>query len=777
MSRKLKLSPITVAIISAAMPTFFMATSARSSDANTVEKLHSVTVKGKKNPSVRLIDLSKKLSQQDIFKSAQTSSSIGRAQIRAAGPLAGGAQIASEAPGINVYGYGGASGTARYEIVSRGVKVGWSSVNGDVERNGLTILFDGIPMMNMTAHNGGWDSNEIPISALIQNVNVIYGTGNPLTRWYDSLGGTINFIPVQPRVHAGGDLGMMFGSNSSYGVNGVVRTGMHDGWTAVVGYGYQHNDTFRTGTFNAPSHASAFFMKATKLFDNGSFSVGAYVNRATEYRPNFIPLAPIAGITTEGLGANAPLYSQPTSGYYYSLPESIWFKRLKVNSEILYSKFEVDLDSSMTLHNTMWYRHGYREHYRIVNYIPDNNNNSEFYNPHSNTYGDRAYIEWSLPHNLVDFGGWIASEVYNTKYAGYSQAFGTSPSYPLFYNSDFIYSTFLNGFAQDHIKFTPRFSITPGLSLVQYRTRTFNNGSADFPNVPAGATNQTSTPNVSKTFTKLEPSIDVRYLASKNVAVYGNYSITYQNPTDNAFGAYVTTPIDLSTLQPVRSADGELGIKFLYPDFGVLGRVSLNANYFATKLDHETISTYLTNINDIIFASASAKLHGFTVEASSRPASDWHFYTNLTYLKAYYTSFIPAGSPINYGGYPISNSPKLTATLGAVYKFRLSGLRYKVGAQDQYVGSRYLFSNIVGGPTTQTMPSYNIINANLSTTLRLSSSQSVSLAVGIENLLNTKYDPTAYITSGGYFGGNSAGSVLVDPGAPRQYYVSGTWHF
>ncbi len=771
----LKRTPMVLALMAALSPCLLPA-AAQAVDANTVLRLHKITVRAKKNPSLRLIGLGEGLSDKDIFESTQTAASIDRAQIRAAGPLAGGAQIAEEAPGINVYGYSGA-GTGRYEIVSRGIKVGWSSVNGDVERNGLTILFDGIPMMNMAAHNGGWDSNEIPIAALIQNVNVIYGTGNPLTRWYDSLGGTIDFIPVQPRAHAGGFLGVMFGNNSSYGVNGVVRTGIHDGWTGVLGYGYQYNHTFRTGTFNAPSHASAFFAKATKLFGTGSLSFGAYVNRATEYRPNFIPLTPIAGVTTQGLNATAPLYSQPTSGYYYSLPESIWFKRLKVNSEILYAKLRVHLSRNLTLHDTAWYRHGYREHYRIVNYIPNNQNNSEFYNPYTNTYGDKAYLEWALPDNVLDYGGWVAREVYNTKYAGYNQAFGTSPTYPLFYNSDFIYSTFLNAFAQDRVSLSRRFNLTPGLSLIQYRTRTFDNAAADFPNAPANAQNLTATPNVSKQFTELEPSLGARYNLDRSTALYGNYSITYQNPTDNAFGAYVSTPIDLGTLKPIRSADGELGIKFLFPRFGWLGRFSLNANYFQTRIDNETISTYLTNINEIKFAFASAKLQGFTVDASARPNYDWHLYSSMTYLRSHYMSFIPAGSSTNYAGYPISNSPRLTATVGAVYKFEVGGLRYRLAGQDQYVGSRYLFSNIIGGPTYQTMPSYNIVNAVLGTRLGLGSAGSLSLSVGIDNLFDTQYNPTAYITSGGYFGGNSTGAILVDPGAPRQYYFSGTWHF
>jgi iron complex outermembrane receptor protein len=48
----------------------------------------------------------------------------------------------------------------------------------------------------------------------------------------------------------------------------------------------------------------------------------------------------------------------------------------------------------------------------------------------------------------------------------------------------------------------------------------------------------------------------------------------------------------------------------------------------------------------------------------------------------------------------------------------------------------------------------------------------VKLSFGVENLLNREYNPTAYITSGGYFGTSFGGYTLVDPGASREYIIS-----
>ena len=197
----------------------------------------TVNAQSRKKAEALLKATSTKLTKRKIFKSTQTERVIGKRQIAANGPVAGAAQALSMAPGVAVRGYGGISGSARYEIALRGVKVGWSSVNGDVERNGITVLFDGVPMNNLISHNGGWDSNEIPIMELISGVNVIYGPGNPASRWFDSVGGTINFVPVQPTKQAGGSLGLTYGSDQTEGANLIANTGTHDGWSTVVAGG------------------------------------------------------------------------------------------------------------------------------------------------------------------------------------------------------------------------------------------------------------------------------------------------------------------------------------------------------------------------------------------------------------------------------------------------------------------------------------------------------------------------------------------------------------
>ncbi len=745
----------------------------------------TVSAQSRKKAEALLKATNTKLGKRKIFKSTQTERFIGRRQIAANGPVAGSAQALALAPGVAVRGYGGISGSARYEIALRGVKVGWSSVNGDVERNGLTVLFDGVPMNNLIAHNGSWDSNEIPVMQLISGVNVIYGPGNPATRWFDSVGGTVNFVPVQPTKHAGGSVGLTYGSDQTEGADLIANTGTYDGWSTVVAYGFMRDNTFRTGTFNAPSRSSALFAKTVKTFSDGSFSVGGYEDDTVEFRPNFIPVSPITAgpggtaITVDGT-PNTPLYSQSTTGYYSSLPESVWFKQIRVQDRMLYSQLKIGLAPDLSLHDLVWYRHGHRVHWRVDNYnyndTPPGTVNSEYYNPRSDTYGNRLVFDWTLPWNQVKFGGSWINQTYTTPYTGYNVTYGTSPANPVQYNNDTLDNTYLTGFVQDAITPIKPLTITPGIAGVDFQTQFFNNGASY---TPPGATNQSLSPSDSKVFTRLEPSLGARYLLTKHWSLYGNAAETYQNPGDNAFGAYSgSNVIDLGSLKPVKSVDEELGTRLLIRREGLLRHFVMNADIYRDKLSNETLATYIStggNFATTEFASASATYQGLNISAQDSPSWHWHVFGNVALTHAYFDSYVPSGSTTNYGGYPISYSPKVTASLGLNYRVAFGRYLVSPGVSDQYTGTQYLFSNLANAPTNNVqMASYNIVNAQVAIKAGtgMVGLSAVTVTVGVTNLFNKQYDPIEYITSGGYFGGNSAGAVLADPGAPRQYFIN-----
>lgn len=559
--------------------------------------------------------------KKKIFKASQSTALVTKDQVKALGPATGSAQALSLAPGVNIRGYGGNSGTARYAIAIRGAKVGWSSASGDAERNGITVLFDGIPMNNLISHNGQWDSNEIPISRMISGLHVIYGPGNPADRWFDSIGGTVNYVPVQPTSKPSYEVGGLLGSNVTEGGHFIANTGLQHGWDAIFAGGYLSNHTFWGGTsaghYGSPAQSNAFYGKVTRVFDKGSISFGGYDDNNVEHapRPNFIPETPIAGLTVTG-NPGSPLFSQQTTRFYNTGVPSIWAKTLQVRDYMLYSKLSLDIAPDMTFHNDIWYRHGHRVHYRITNYGPNatSSTNSEWYAPTSDTFGDRMAMDWRLPYNDVEYGVSAIYQRYNSPYLGYNETIpGDTQANPAGFQNFTMNNVYLTGFLQDGIHPFKGLTITPGIAGVAYYTQFVNNVSLTNP------ANQDLAPTASKTFNRAEPSLALRYQPAPWASIYGSMALTYQNPTDNSFGANQSAPVDLGSLKPIQSRDYEIGFKLLSDNLPVVHSVSLNVNYYRDILTDEMIATYLSVINQYKFASAAAKLQGVNVAATVDP--------------------------------------------------------------------------------------------------------------------------------------------------------------
>lgn len=740
-----------------------------------------------------------------------TQATISRAEIEGvAGPFGSAAQALTAAPGVFVYGYGGVAATARSEVVVRGIKGGWASVNGDILRNGITFLFDGIPMNNLTAGNGQWQTTQIPITDMISDISVDYGPGAPSNRWYDSLGGTVNYVPSQPKTTPGAAIafGTDYGSYNTSITHFIANSGIYKGWSGLMAAGYATNDTFRVGTtgiptFTAPSSGYSVFAKAQHTFDNGNLAFGYYHGRNTEFRPNFIPLIPITeasnnnygdAVTTTGIygtdaqssstaiPAGIQYYSEATSGFYSSLAKDLWYKHIKTQSDILYAKLQLALSPRLTFNTEQWFRHGYRLHDRVVNfYGPNYTTGHEWYDPASNTVGDRTDLSLSLPHDTVSFGGYWMHQGYQNPVSLFNPAQGTSRSQPAFFNDDHIDNDFAFLYLQDRISLlSDKLIITPGAAEQLFRTHYYNIAFGEFPFAnPANAPNQA--PPTHKNFLVFSPSVGGQYLFTSWLTAHGNFAISYENPTDSSFGAgRPTVGVNLAQLKPVKSQNIEGGFLITKCPLSLLGTCSLDATYFSDKLTDETVITQTANLNvPANIALASAMYNGVSINFDESPSHYLQVHGNAIIQHDYLLHYIPGGSTTDYRSYPVSSSPRYTTNLGLTTALETGNHRLALspGLWWQYVGQRYLFSNVLSAPTQQTTPGYGVVNFNMDGTLngllrgKLSESP-IKISFGVENLFNKQYNPTAYITSGGYFGTSFGGYTLVDPGAPREFIIS-----
>lgn len=717
------------------------------------------------------------LTRKKIRHQAQSVTVVGKSTIDLLAPIASGTQAISTAPGVVVSGYSSNAGTARSTISIRGIKVGFNSVPGDIETNGITNLFDGIPL-NSLIQGTGFHSVQLPFGSLLAGVNVIYGPGNPRDRWFDSLGGTVNFVPVQPSAKRSATVSASYGSFDSQVYSGVFQTGLHDGWEGVIGYNHAFNHTFRTGAYDWPARNDQVYFKIRKNFSGGHISLGGYYIHNREFRPNQIPVDPVQGVTLGGLNASAPLYSQKTSGFYSDLPNNVWFKENQIIDYLGYLKFTKRISDNTTLHNLFWYRHGQVIHYRLnYGFLGASSQDTEYYAPDSDTIGDKLYFDTKLKFNTLSYGAYVINSHTHDVYDGYNTNLGTTRQLPDSITRDVYNNLYLATFLQDRIEPFPGLRIVPGVQLVNYETRYVNQAPGASIDIP-GASFSTY-PDRSKDFNRVQPSIGASYDLLPWATLYGNFAVTYQNPTA---GNYANSQIDLPALKPVKSTDYEIGVRMFQRGFLGLQDASADINYFRDDLEDETVG--IPNPNNptlTTFGFGSGRLQG--VNASLKANFDFHWmaFANLGYLDARYLTYTaPSGNV--YANLPDPNTPRDTANIGVRYRRFLGASLASLNVWDQYVGKRYLFNNAIGAPTHQAIVPYNLLNASITVKTPwfnhlVPHLGEVEVSFYATNLLGRKYNATEYISAGGYFNTPTGGYAIANPGAPRAFYGTVTMKF
>ena len=774
----------------------------------------------------------KSLKQKSIYESAYGDKALDRQQLKSAGVVGGAAQALSFAPGIAVTGYGQTGGT-KASISINGLNQGWAGVSpGTVNNGNLAIGFDGIPMVN--AATGLWETPQIPQTALLEGARVTYGPGDPESRWYNNIGGGVNFVPVQPADQAGGYAQLTYGSFSTKNADLILQTGKIHGWETVIAGGAGKADSFHTSPdgWAWPTQNYAGFLKTRKQFNGGSsISFGAYLGDGGGWRAVPLPLTPVPGLTVNGVGASGPLLSEATTGYYNTVNENVWRKYDNNRTWILYARQNIRVDSRTTLHNQLWYRRGDRLHWHYNNFgLNSPGNLYEHNNPFSHMYGDKLWSDLYLPYNKIGVGGYFINTTYDSRNAFYnpgvcvvtpgpnpivlsngtSIAPGTtvcgSATVPnANHRSDYWYITDLAAFLQDAISPLPSLTITPGVRFVSFHTDYYPYGPTEFqlsdilsnptPSNPNGlglfsGHDQGSLPAAQTNFDRTEPSVSVRWQANDWLAVYGNWATAYRLPqVGGGGGLYQSEPVGGDLL--MRSLEWQAGIKLFWPQIGDFQRVLVNLNYFHDHLSNQIIGVSSVNGDFLGLGTGDAIYRGENLSAEAN-WGDLKMFANLNIEKAYFNSYSftdSSGSTTNYSDRPVSDTPESTLNIGAYWTYRLAdGFTIKPRAWYQFVGAQYIFDNYgnlanpasaaagnpTPGPSNTQIASYGVLNFALAATLPTSwygsLMKSVKLKLEVMNLLDKQYNFFEYNSAGGLYGSASAGYPLAYAGPPRAVY-------
>lgn len=718
-----------------------------------------------------------------VLKSSSAVKVVTKKQIKFTGPTTGAAMALKVAPGVEVAGYG-VSGATKNSVTVNGLKQGWGgAAGGNVDDGSISVTFDSLPMVD--PGTGLFQTDLIPQMFMIQNVGVTYGPGNPVDRWYNNIGGQIDFTPVQPSKKAGAKVQATYGSYNTQNLAVILQSGQHDGWSTVLSGGFGSNDSYRKsiGGFKNPAHDYAWFLKTRKEFTGGDLSIGAYTAKSTGYRPNYIPVNPIGDVTVNGLPGQQ-LYSQKTSGYYSALPYDIWHKQDTNQVSMYYVKLNTALDRNTSFHNYTWYRAANRLHVHYYNYGLSNPSNLiEHNNPYNNMFGDKAWLDISAPWNKVSVGAWFLKDVYNTRNAFYN------PNAPYYgsqsipndsYRSDYFHSTFVAAFLQDAITPTSNLTITPGLRYISYHIAYVNGAEQDFaaayqlyPN-----NNQSHFGPQSDLFHKVEPSLGANWKTTKNMSLFASYGVAYREPS-NGGGGGPFQHVPAYSLRLEKGTNYQIGAKWHYSHAPLLNNFLASINYFYTKYSGQYIPLTSGNGTYLSTAQGSSHYDGVNFYLNDEPVNNVYAFVNGTVEQAKFDKYVNGG--VAYNGRWVSQVPNYTLNFGGSYKWYHQGLVYEPRAWYSEIGQQHIFDNNVGAPSNQTMPAYGTLNLGLDVDVPMhvaGGSHLLKVSLDVLNALDKKYNAYEYISSGGYFGTpQSQGALLAYPGAPTTAYLSVTADF
>ncbi len=672
------------------------------------------------------------------FISNSTVKTLDRDQIRASSTVGGAAEAMMLVPGVSVSSYG-ATGSQKSTISINGIKTGWAGFSGGNPDNGsIATSFDGVPMTN--PGNDLWQATLLPQTSVLQTINVIYGPGQPRSRWWTNIGGAINFVPLQPAAAFGGDVALTYGSYQTKNVSFDLQTGDLRGWRTVIAGGWNHANNFLRGYdgYKNPSYNYAYYFKTRHPFadGNGDFSIGAYVSRASAQRPFPIPVTPIPGVYITGPATPGPLISQQTTGFYTTLPFGVNWK-LDANAiEMLWSKLNVRLSSITSVHNLLYFDHEHRLHYTpLHDYLPPQQSSWEINRPSSHVLGDKLTFEFDLPYNHVFAGGYLQGSQYYSQeqtyfpYLNFAQAGVVGPPAPANllgsptasnsnYDSDIFNQLNSALYLQDTIEPLPTLHITPGFREVNYAMDFYPNETSVFPLAtqynPCGDLSQINpdpncsaatptanpvlnpSPTAHTSFFRSEPFIGANWRVLPWLAVYANWGWTYRYPENGGgTGPYVT--IAANSVRLEKGTDTIVGFKIHKRRWGPVTDMELDMSYSHLDFANETIPSALA-AGGALLAFGSSKYDSVNIFGDASPVHDFYAFANIGIVSAQFTSYIngntnPDGSLTIYHNVPVPYTPTANMSFGMYYLMHVGGMLVEPRLTYVRTGSQYAFDN------------------------------------------------------------------------------------
>jgi outer membrane receptor protein involved in Fe transport len=647
--------------------------------------------------------------------------------------------------------------------------------------------FDGVAINDI--FNGGvtgqaatWNS-VLFIPQDLDSVVLNNGISNPSSNSYNSLGGTIDFLPKQPTDKFAITTSATYGSFNSWGLAGSINTGDVGGFKQLIQIDYRQSDGWVKNTGN--DNINAYYSGRHDDANGGYISLIGVFNQNRGAKPYDMPV-PI--LQAEG---GFGIYD-PSIDFQHARDNewmAILDQKVVVSSVVTFQQkfFGGGQDFSRTSYgNPAGSGLGYPlpdagATYDYWIYFP----NGPTYNPKT-TFGSKAagnayhfygYTNWglgytpkltlNLPNNTVTIGGNLTyGELHSREYwygsepvpqvLGYNDAWDEHDS-----------RTLASVYIQDEIKLLDNaLSITPGLKYIYAKTQDTDAIGIYY---PYGGT-------VGDSEHFLAPTLGVNYKVDDHLAFNAAFGENIKLPDISAYYAAVpgttgsqTTPSPV-TIKPEHVNDYEVGVKYKNGGFSA-GLDYYREDFSNVFVDAFNPTFYITTVTN----GGSERYQGVEFQIANLfrlgEAGDLKAHVNVSYNEAKYTSTFVSdsvgGSLSNSiyqvtAGERVPDVPQVLAMGGLTWNYK--GFRFDVSGR--YVGNQLYIDDTTGAPVNGEIKGYAVFDLGLGKTVQLGDGRSVKLSFYARNLFNKYYFNDSY---------QQTGVQYATPGAPRS--VSGKIEF
>jgi iron complex outermembrane recepter protein len=616
-------------------------------------------------------------------------------------------------------------------------------------------------------------NNVLFITRDLDSVHIYRGVNDPAVNTYNSLGGTIDYIPRQPKGTAGADIGVDFGSFSTIDYHVTVDTG---DWYGIKQTASLEVDDSQGWLQNTSDRNLNLYYAGNAQIGSNTESFGYFVyNRNHGNAPQFIPQDILSG---------NPGFQWPTNLYQSDNLDKNYLGILGFKTEVGTVTIE---DKAYAGDNNYTRTSFSNPAYAGPYFIDDQGSGYSFWGsymgydgftkfPYTGTqaygvstsgcdptcayagtdyhfygydgslYGDRLKITADLPYNIVTAGGDLNyGKLHSREYwygsaampmiVGYNDAWDESDT-----------RTMWSLYAQDDIHFwNDRVHITPGVKYISAHTKDADSLGIYYANPGSDSGSESF----------VSPTAGLSVEPIENFTVYGAYGKNVKFPDITAFYNAIagsnTAPI---VVKPEYAQDYELGLRY-------------RAGKFSAELNG-----YQENFSRIIFSNTTAA--GFTQyqnggseryrgaemqltdEFGHFLVGEWKGYVNASYNEAICTSLTK--SDLTTGscnaGQSLPNVPKVLANVGLIWDF--SG--WHVDIVGQFVGRQGLQSffsalpiapgELEPGQLTE-IPSYFLTSVGVIKVIPLDwgAAKAVRLALHVDNLFDKRYFSSAQVNT------------------------------